>query len=127
MSLDPRGSFRYLCQRSFKSGQTPVCLFPTRIACDEVNKVMLTLLDTTVHELTFKDEIDQTESTRKWDKKATQQLEKLNSDCNKIAGLGFVLNAAVGARVMIRRNIAGKSLKRGILASCFNFTKSRTV
>ena len=52
---------------------------------------MLTLLDTTVHELKCKDEVDQTESTRKWDKKATQQLEKLYSD-NKTAGLEFVLN-----------------------------------
>ena len=31
-----------------QSGQSPVCLFPTRIACDEFNKEMLTLLDTTV-------------------------------------------------------------------------------
>ena len=59
---------------------------------------MLTLLDTTVHELKCKDE---TESTHKWDKK----LEKLNSDRNKTAGLEFPLKVAVGARVMLRRNI----------------------
>ena len=63
------------------------------------------MLDTTVHELKCKDEVDQTESTRKWDKKATQQLEKPNGDCNKTAGLEFVLNVAVGARVMLHRNI----------------------
>ena len=34
-----------------QSGQSPVCLFPTRIACDEFDKQILTLLDTTVHEL----------------------------------------------------------------------------
>ena len=55
-----------------------------------------------MHELKCK---DQTESTRKWDKKATQQLEKLNGDCNKTAGLEFVLKVAVGARVMLHRNI----------------------
>ena len=66
---------------------------------------MLTLLDTTVHELKCKDEVDQPECTRKWDKNATQQLEKLNGDCNKTAGLEFVLKVAVGARVMLRRNI----------------------
>ena len=85
-------------------GQSPVCLFPTRIACDE-NKEMLTLLDTTVHELKCKDEEDQTESTRKWDKRATQQLEKLNGDCNKTAGIEFILKVEVGAHVMLRRNI----------------------
>ena len=98
-----RGSFRYLWLQ--QSGQSPVCLFHTRIACDEFNKEMLTLLDTTVHELKCKDEVDQTECTRKWDKKATQQLEKLNGDCNKTAGLEFVLKVAVGARVLLRRNI----------------------
>ena len=88
-----------------QSGQLPVCPFPTRIACDEFNKEILTLLDTTVHELKCKDEVDQTKSTRNWDKKATQQLEKLSSDCNKTAGLEFVLKLAVGAHVMLRRNI----------------------
>ena len=37
--------------------------------------------------------------------KATQQFEKLNGDCNKTAGLKFDLKVAVGARVMLHRNI----------------------
>ena len=42
-------------------------------------------------------------------KKASRQLEKLNSDCNKTAGLEAKLSLAVGARVMLRRNLDTKS------------------
>ena len=73
-----RESFRYLCQRSFTNfnslaSHLYVC-FPLEL---HVMNSTLTLLDTTVHELKC---VDQTESTRNWDNKATQQLEKLNSD-----------------------------------------------
>ena len=39
------------------------------------------------------------------EQKATQAMEKLNHDCNLTAGLEAVLKVAVGARVMLRRNI----------------------
>ena len=54
------------------------------------------------------DEIDQTSSRQKWTKKATEQLKKLNSDCNMTAGLEAKLTLAVGARVMLRRNMDTK-------------------
>ena len=38
-------------------------------------------------------------------KKAAEQLEKLNNDCNMTAGLEAKLVLAIGARVMLRRNI----------------------
>ena len=37
--------------------------------------------------------------------KAIEHLEKLNKDCNMTAGLEAKLTLAVGARVMLRRNI----------------------
>ena len=49
--------------------------------------------------------MDETISIRKWIKKASKQLEKLNSDCNKTAGLEAKLSLAIGARVMLRRNL----------------------
>ena len=55
------------------------------------------------------DEVDETISIRKWNKKASEQLEKLNSDCNKTAGLEAKLSLAVGARIMLRRNSDTKS------------------
>ena len=68
-----------------------------------------------MHELKYKDE---TGSTRKWNKKATQQLDKINGDCNKTAGLEFVLNVAVGGRVMLHRNIdTNCSLVNGALGT----------
>ena len=42
---------------------------------------------------------------KKWSKKAAEKLEKLNKDSNLTAGLEAVLYLAVGARVMLRRNI----------------------
>ena len=70
-----------------KSGHTPVCLFPTRKACNDFNTQMLSYLPSEVHELVCTDEVDETAGTRKWNKKAADQLEKLNNDCNRTAGL----------------------------------------
>ena len=95
-----------------KSGHTPVCLFPTRKACNDFNTQMLSYLPSEVHELVCTDEVDETAGTRKWNKKAAEQLEKLNNDCNRTAGLEAKLSLAVGARVMLRRNI---NTKRGLV------------
>ena len=86
-----------------KSGQTPVCLLPTRKACREFNDEMLASLDSKVHELACTDEVDETGGSRRWNKKAADHLEKLNSDSNMTAGLEAKLRLAVGARVMLRR------------------------
>ena len=58
-----------------------------------------------MRELKCTDEVDQTVTTRKWTKKAAEQLEKLNNDCNMTAKLIL----AVGARVILRRNIDTKA------------------
>ena len=92
-----------------ESGQSPVCLFPTRKACHDFNMEMLNSLTSKIHELVCTDEVDETISIRKWNKKASEQLEKLNCDCNKTAGLEAKLSLAVGARVMLRRNLDTKS------------------
>ena len=82
-----------------QSGQAPVCLFPTRAMCKTFSNEMLKQLTTKVHELVCTDAVDQT-STKKWNKKAPEQLEKLNNDCSRTAGLEAKLLMAVGARVM---------------------------
>ena len=92
-----------------KSGKIPVCLFPKRKACDNFNAEMLQKLTSKVHELVCTDEIDETASARKMTKKAIEHLDKLNSDCNMTAGLEAKLSLAVGARVMLRRNIDTKA------------------
>ena len=79
------------------SGQSLVCLFPTRKACHDFNMEILNSLSSKIHELVCTDEVDETISIRKWNKKASEQLEKLNSDCNKTAGLEAKLSLAVGA------------------------------
>ena len=93
--------FEALC----RVGQTPLCLFPTRNLCKQFNHEMLEKIGTELHTLVCVDEVDQTSSTRKWSKKAAEQLEKLNNDCNMTAGLEANLVLAIGARVMLRRNI----------------------
>ncbi len=55
------------------------------------------------------DEVDETASTRKWNKKATERLEKVNNYCYMTAGLEAKLSLAVGARVVLRRNIDTKT------------------
>ena len=88
-----------------ESGRTPVRLFPTRKQCDDLNSQMLKCVPSKVKVIECTDDIDQTTTTRKWTKKATEHLEKLNKDCNTNAGLEATLHLAVGARVMLRRNI----------------------
>ena len=89
------------------SGQSPVCLFPKRNACEEFNIAMLNNLQTEVIDIQCVDNVDETMSAQKWEanKRANQELQKLNKDSNLTAGLEAVLRIAVGARVMLRRNI----------------------
>ena len=72
-----------------KSGQTPVCLLPTRKACREFNDEMLASLHSKVYELACVDEVDESGGTRRWNTKAADHLEKLNSDSNMTAGLAI--------------------------------------
>ena len=95
-----------------KSGSTLVCLFPTRKACREFNDKMLSALDSELHKIVCIDEIDETSSSHKWTKKAQKQLEKLNNDSNCTAGLEAELTLAVGACVMLQRNV---NTKRGLV------------
>ena len=91
-----------------KGGSSPICLFPTRKACKEFNSQMISALDNELHKIVCIDEIDETSSSHKWSKKAQKQLEKLNNDSNMTAGIEAELILAVGARVMLRRNIDTK-------------------
>ena len=106
-----------------QSGKSPVCLFPTRKACCDFNMEMLSSLTSKIHELVCTDEVDETISIRKWNKKASEQLDKLNSDCNKTAGLEAKLSLAVDARVMLRRNLDTKSgLVNGAMGTVLSIT-----
>ena len=106
-----------------KSGQTPVCLFPKRKACNKFNNEMLRRLSSKVHEIVCTDEVDETAGTRKWNKKAAERLQELNEDCNLTAGLEAKLSLAVGARVMLRRNIDTRSgLVNGAIGTILSIT-----
>ena len=85
-------------------GQSPLCLFPTCESCQDFNSEM-SKLGSEVKEIPCVDEVDETKGTFKWTKKPLGQWRKLNLDCNLTAGLEAVLKVAVGARVMLRRNI----------------------
>ena len=105
--------------------KSPVCLFPTRKQCEKVNEDMLNLLKTQQHVITCIDEVDETKSTAKWQEKAAKQLENLNRDCNNTAGLEAVLKLALGARVMLRRNIDVKAgLVNGAIGTVVAITTS---
>ena len=102
-----------------------VCLFPTRKACKHFNDQMLKLLPSECREIVCSDEVDETCSTSKWNKKALEQLEKLNKDCNLTADLEAKLILAVGARVMLRRNVNTKSgLVNGAIGTVLHITQN---
>ena len=92
-------------QELLASKQSPLCLFSTRKSCQEFNLEMLSRLNTDTKDIRCTDEVDETSGIFKWSKKATDEMKKLNTDCNLTAGLEAVLQVAVGARVMLRRNI----------------------
>ena len=81
------------------------------------------LYSSEVHDLMCTDEVDESASTHKWNKKAAESLEKLNKDCNMTAGLEAKLSLAVGARVMLRHNIDTKAgLVNGALGTVLSIT-----
>ena len=78
-------------------------------ACDEFNSAMITSLPSEIQTLSCTDEVDETASKSNWTKRAAEQLDKLNNNCNRTAGLEAKLLLAVGARVMLRRNMDTKA------------------
>eukprot|EP00731_Ephydatia_muelleri_P023421 Em0015g1004a len=101
MTCTPLEKFQDL----LKSGKSPLSLFSTRKACEIFNFGMLANLRVGIVEVPCIDETDETTGPVKWTKRAAPALQKLNLDCNLTAGLEAVLKLAVGARVMLRRNI----------------------
>ena len=99
--------------------KSPLCLFQTHKSCQEFNSKMLTILDAEIKDIPCIDEVNETVSgTFKWSKKATEEMKRLNSDYNLTAGLKAVLPVAVGARVMLRRNIDNsKGLVNGAIGT----------
>ena len=105
-------SYRCPSHELQESGQTPVCLLSMRKACCNINNEMIAQLTSEVHELLGIDEVDETSGTLKWNKKAAELLEKLNRDCNTIAGQAFsgcwrttgLVNGAIGTVLSISEN-----------------------
>ena len=87
-------------------GKQPICLFSTRKACAQLNNALLETLDNETVALHSTDVIDEGASSSKWSKRAEQCLQTMNKDSNLTAGLEVVLHLAVGARVMLRRNLS---------------------
>eukprot|EP00731_Ephydatia_muelleri_P022816 Em0015g399a len=111
-------------QELLGQGLSPVCLFATRKSCDQFNTDMLSKVGSEVARLPCIDEFDETAGTVKWTKRASSELERLNKDCNMTAGLEAELNLAVGARVMLRRNIdTSQGLVNGALGSVTTISK----
>ena len=111
-------------QELLGQGLSPVCLFATRKSCDQFNTDMLSKVGSEVARLPCIDEFDETAGTVKWTKRASSELERLNKDCNMTAGLEAELNLAVGARVMLRRNIdTSQGLVNGALGSVTAISK----
>ena len=108
-----------------QSGRTPVCLFPKKRACEVFNAQMLTKTASPTCELYRTGEIDETAGARKMTKKVVEHLEKLNTDCNMTAGLEAKLCLAVGARIMLLRNLDTKaSLVNGAIGTVLSIASN---
>ena len=89
---------------------------------------MLNSLDTEIHKIACIDEIDETMGSRRWSKRSAEQLNKLNKDCNLTAGLEAELVIAIGARVMLRRNLdIKKGLVNGAVGTVLNITLQHVI
>ena len=92
-------------QELLASKQSPLNVFSTRKSCQEFNLEMLSRLNTDTKDIVCTDEVMKPLAYLSGAKNATDKMKKLNTDCNLTAGLEAVLQVAVGARVMLRRNI----------------------
>ena len=112
-------------QQLLNEGKSPVCLLPTRNACQEINNEMLCSLGDNVITFEATDSIDSTKSKQQWNSKVCKELDRLNADCNLTAGLEVKLRLAVGARVMLRRNLSTEEgLVNGSLGTVISLTTS---
>ena len=108
-----------------EAGQSPVCLFPTRELCNQLNNEMLASLPSPKVDIFSSDNVDETASMRKWNNKAQKHLERLNSDINQTAGLEGKLTLCIGARVMLRKNIdVSTSLVNGAIGTVLSIKPS---
>jgi len=84
---------------------------------------MLTRLTSELHELVCTNGVDETASTRRLNKKATELSKRLNKDCYMTAGLEAKLTLAVGARGMLHRNVDAKTgLVNGAVGTVLSIT-----
>ena len=82
-----------------------VCLLPTRNMVDEFNRAVMKRLDRKTIEINTLDEIDcKIKSISKNAEEAVKQLDRLD-DARHTGGLEKVLVLAIGARVMLRKNL----------------------
>ena len=82
-----------------------VCLVPTRNMVDKFNRTVMKRLDRKTIETNAVDEIDcKVKSISKNAEEAVKKLDRLD-DARHIGGLEKVLVMAIGARVMLRKNL----------------------
>lgn len=93
-----------LYQELIANGQRPICLMSKVDACKQMNEEMLGRLNEPVVVIESIDQLDGIKSKKVGDR-AAARLQELKSDSSRTAGLESELKLALGAQIMLRRNM----------------------
>ena len=121
-SANPKNRLEELCAYFKKLPYNTVCLLPTLLMCNVLNKAMLEKIPSEEIKLIANDEFKCDNSVRK---KIEEDLEDSNKKVTATAGVLKVITIKIGCRIMVRKNIGiASGLVNGTIATVCSLQKN---